>query len=201
MGSWLNNDGLLIAYGQSEALASPGGDYEVHGSGLLVLDFLIPLTSVVPIATAPVYANIFNQTNAAAAGFVSSNLIPNNMLLEKVEIYTEVAAATSTSATLFVGTWDLTTNTSINPAGLVNALPIASINAAGLLTTLTAGATNAGGQLGAVLYNGGGPGPIVAHQLAFTVQTSTGTYTAGKLRLRAYLRRSLATDTSSSVDD
>lgn len=197
MASWLNSDGLLIGFGVSEALAATGGEYEDHVTGNKIQDYLINLTS---LSTAtPVYANILNQTNMAVAGFASRDLFPCNHILEKVEVYTEIGATTGTSAALNVGFWDQTANATISATGAVNALAVTSMATAGQLITLTNGVTSVGAKQGLVVYNAGIP--AVNHQILVSVQTSVGTFTAGIVRVRLWSRRSLAQDTSSSVDD
>ena len=124
-GTWQNSDGLVIVYGTGEALAATGGEYEDHITGNVIMDYVIPLTA---LSTAtPVYANIANQTNIAAAGFVTRDLFENNMILEKVEIYTEVGATTGSSAALNVGFWNIQTNAVISATGAVNALAAAGV--------------------------------------------------------------------------
>lgn len=200
-GSWLNSDGLLIGFGVAESYGDTGGEYPDVITGSIVYDFVIPM-SALSTAT-PVYANLLNQIPVATSGFVTRDFFPTNFLLEKVELFTE-QTVTGSSGTLNVGFWDITANTVISATGAVATATLASLATVGTLTTLTVGATYAGAKLGQVVYSAPGYNtgvPFTPHQIGITAQIGSGTFTGGAVRVRLWGRRSLATDTSSSVDD
>lgn len=185
MASWTNSDGLTLYYGVTEGQGAVGGEYKDHPSGLLVTDILLDLKLL----------------TTSANSFLSRDLVPNNMILEQVDLFTEVAA-TGSSGTLDIGFYDLTAAATISDTGAVAVATLASIAAVGTLTHIVIGSSFVGTLVGLPIYAGSATGaPFTAHQVAINAKIGSGTFTAGRIRVRLYMRRTLAADTSSSIDD
>jgi len=190
IGSYLNDDGLLIQYGTQKAIPQDGGDYVTFGSNR-VAEVLVDLKS---LTTSP---QVQSLTTSFPAGY--------NVFIEKVELTVEEASAGGTSFSVGLGYFsgstyaNVTSRTETSTSGgyssqsnvsnlpgvtassntaFVNALVNASTNAAGDLITLSTGSTSAGGLIGTTSTD-------VTHQLYITA-LAAGTYTAGLVRVRIY---------------
>lgn len=155
---WTNADGLRIAYGQSEAALGNGGEYKTFDL-FRVIDVEIDLATL-------------NQTE----DIVSRVVFPFGKVLGKVEVITDVAAATGVAIDVGFQTLD---GDVVDEDGILAAFPIASMNAEGEYITLTDGGTNAGALVGVVAH--------ASEPLYITASRTTATaFTAGRIRLRLH---------------
>lgn len=174
MGVWTNSDGLTIVFGTDEATKAQGGDYEDFSFGDQVVDFALDLTTLTSSADETI-------------NYPQPMYLPVNTVLQRVDIITEVAVTTGTSATLDIGIYDQTTASSVSTTAIVSALAQSTIATAGTVTSITTGVTGAGTKMGLVMkaWTSGAP-----DQIYVTARTGTGTFTAGKVRVRLFLYKS-----------
>jgi hypothetical protein len=155
--TWLNNDGLFIKYGVTEAGPATTGEYNFQGSHYL--------ETVITLSTLAATPTILDDTVK----------VPRGSVVYRIETYAEVAA-TGSGALLNVGLIreDRTTENDYN--GYIAVLPLTSIDATGETTTLTPGATYAGALAGVPLtYDG-----------FLTADYDTAAYATGKLRVKIF---------------
>lgn len=164
--NWLNNDGLFLQFGTDQTTSETAGEYSGSDTPNRIVEVLIDLTKLT--STAAVQSNnvIFP---APPAG---------QMYIEKVELTVETASTGGTSFSVGLIQMDRATIPSNYSTAFVNALINASTNAVGDLITMSAGSTSAGGLIGSQPANATGPYYITA--------LASGTYTAGKVRVRIY---------------
>lgn len=161
MGTWYNNDGLLVKYGTNESTATPAGTFPTMVSGMHVTELILnPLTAL-------------TTTNTIQADSV---VIPANAVFHKIEILAETLATSGGSATLDIGLSRLDRSTELDYDGLVAQLALTAIDTTGETTTLTKGSTGAGALIGTSNANAG----------LLTARYNTAAFTAGKLRVRIY---------------
>src|SRR6266576_3960009 len=82
-GNWLNNDNLYLEFGTTKAVVEPAGEFKQYGDNRVV-EVLIDLTTLT--STAAIQSNTL---------FFPSGT--SNIFIEKVQMVTEVAAASGTS--------------------------------------------------------------------------------------------------------
>lgn len=157
MGVWVNNDGLRIKLGTSEAAVTRGGEVNVLGEKR-VFEVRFALT---PLAT----------TEAVQAYGV---YVPAGFYVEEVEVEVNVAATSGGSATLDIGLIRQDLSTTYDDDGLVAAAALSTINTAGKRLNLIAGSTAAGALIGTTLANTG----------VITASYNTAAFTAGEVTLR-----------------
>jgi hypothetical protein len=160
MASWYNNDGLLIKYGATEAVAGQAGEFEVEGSNR-------------------VQEVVFNlvDLNTSTQVILDDNVnVPKNARIEQIVIEVETAATSGGSATLDFGLVRNDRTTELDYDGFIAAQALAGINAAGKKITYTVGTTSVGALIGTTLAN---PGLLVA-------KAGTAVFTAGRVRIRIY---------------
>lgn len=155
--TWFNNDGLMLKYGPTKAVATTAGDYKTFGE-LREVELTIDLTT---LTSSPV---IVNDVTFFQAG----------VKIQQVIVIASTAAVGAT-ATLDIGLQKLDRATEIDYNGIVAALPVGSIDATGEQTTLTPGATYAGVLMGTT--TGSDPGYLTANY-------NTAAFTAGVVRVR-----------------
>lgn len=190
-GSWTNSDGLTLYYGVQEAQLANGGDHEDYMAGQRVDEFIIDLSALITA----------NPTQ------VSRALFPNNFILDRLEIYVPVVAASSGTGTLGIGLWDLTAAATISDTAIASGVTTAIMTAGGLINVISApagstawGNTYAGANMGLVGYNWVQP-PVTAtpqHQVVITAKAGTAVFQSGVVRCRLFSHRDLATDTTYS---
>lgn len=181
-GNWFNNDGLYIEFGTSKSTVQDVGIFDSH-DGTQYVDMGIDLTT---LTTTPA---IQSQTTffPPAGGTPGAN--SNTWIIDRVELTVDVAATTGTAATLKVGLIqdDRTTTPSNYAQAFINAETTAQMATVGdrLLyvgaDSLPAGSTKGGILIGTTPAAATGPYYI-------TATTGTGTFTAGKVRVRIYFR-------------
>lgn len=166
--AWFNSDGLYIKYGQEEGVVGTAGEFEDTLAGVRVIEAVIDLTTL----------------NTSSLLIVDDNVrFPKNHFLERAELYVDVAATSGGAATLdvgFVSTVDR--STAVAAAGAASAVALTAINAIGKVVRLQLGDTGAGTSAGLVVST-----TTVSHIAA---KAGTAVFTAGKLRVRLYFRKS-----------
>jgi hypothetical protein len=185
IGSWSNQDGLLLQFGTQKAASEQAGDFLSYGD-TREAELRIDLTS---LTTIPVVQSL---TTFLPAG--------TNMMIEQVDVYTDVGQTGNSSAltvglgyiaTPYTGTYvnvtqfgnlmSLPAVTAISTSALVTSMAVASFTTAGQKTVLNEGTAPAGAYIGSFSTNTTNPTYI-------TAQAQTGTYTAGTVRLRIRYR-------------
>lgn len=158
MGTWMNNDGLFIKLGTSEAAQGVAGEYRTGGPTRMD-EVTLTMTS---LTTGPAIVddNVF---------------LPAGARIEKVEVVT-TTASTGATAVLNVGLMRTDRSTVTAAGGLVAAMPLATVDTAGETTVLTVGATSAGTLIGTTLAN-------VNYICA---DWDTAAFTAGKVLIRIF---------------
>lgn len=163
--NWYNNDGLFIQYGTDKAAVETAGEFLSYGSNRVV-EVLIDLTTLTSTAAVQSNTTFFP---APPSG---------QLYIEKVELTVETASASGTSFSVGLIQADRSTIPSGYSTAFVNALINASTNAVGDFVSMTAGSTSAGGLIGT--YPAAATGPY------YITALSSGTYTAGKVRVRIF---------------
>lgn len=132
MSTWVNDDGLLVKFGTTEATVAKAGETRPFGAGHLV-EFDVLYSDLAAFGTEKILADTVT--------------IPEDALLEKVEFYVETAFA-GTNATLSFGLIDQDRTTEIDADGIDATIAVGS---------LTDGATITcdGALIGDVLTNAG----------------------------------------------
>lgn len=188
-GSWTNSDGLTIYFGVQEALLANGGDYEDFSAGTRVDEFIINLSALITA----------NPTQ------VSRSLFPNNFLLDRLEIFVPVVAASSGTGTLSIGLWDLTAGATISDTAIASGVTTAILAVGADLVVVSSpagntayGNTYAGANMGLVGYAWAQPPTTSAHQIVITAKAGTAVFQSGLVRCRLYSHRDLGTDTTYS---
>lgn len=130
--TWVNEDGLLVKFGPTEAAVAKAGEVQPYGNTHLV-EFDVLYSDLAAFGTEKILADTVT--------------IPEGALLEKAEFYVETAFAGAT-ATLSFGLIDQDRTTAIDADGIDAAIAVGS---------LTDGATIAcdGDLIGDVLANAG----------------------------------------------
>lgn len=193
-GNYLNKDGLAIQFGTSKANTENWGDYVMYGTSR-VCEGLIDLTTLTTAAPSAFstaiqsLTTLFGPAGGAAGSVPGAGGNSNTWFIEHVELIVETAATTSTSATLKVGLVELDMSTV--PSNYDHALINAETNAAMATVgdcqiyvgadSVPAGSTHGGTLIGSTPAAATGPYYI-------TAQTGTGTFTAGKVRVRIFYR-------------
>ena len=159
MGTWTNNDGLYITYGQTEATATVGGQINALGRDQ-VIEFDIDLTTL---------------TSTTSTILLNNVVIPDNSQITKVTVLvTEVSAGANANFDLGLIKLDRTTEIDFN--GLIAAGDDWHAGAIGTETSYTAGSTEAGALMGTVITD---PALIVAYY-------DTAAFTDGTIKVNIY---------------
>lgn len=168
--NYTTKSGLFLQFGTDKAIPEVFGDYVNFGANR-VIEGVINLTSLSTTA-------IIVSNTTFFPGFATTPLA-NSLFIEKIELIPEIAATTSSSATLSIGL--IQSDRATVPSGygtaLVNALAQTSLTPLDAIYTIVGGTTGAGGLIGA------GPAVLTAPYF-ITAATGTGTFTAGQLRVR-----------------
>jgi hypothetical protein len=131
MGSWTNNDGLYIKYGQTEITPSIGG--AIVSNDVQKIQFDLDLTTL---------------TDTAAV-LMDNVVIPDNSIVTKVTVLvTEVTAGTNSNLNL--GLVQLDRTTAVDVDGLLAAADAWHTSAIGTVTEYVVGTTEAGADIGQV---------------------------------------------------
>lgn len=155
MGTWTNNDGLYIKYGQTEVTPSIGGTVVSYGE-VQKIEFDLDLTTL---------------TDTAAV-LMDNVVIPDNSIITKVTVFvTEVTAGTNSNLNL--GLHQLDRTTAVDADGLLAAADAWHTSAIGTVTEYVVGTTEAGADVGQLTTV---PCLIVGYY-------DTGAYTDGTLKI------------------
>lgn len=137
MGTWMNNDGLYIKLGATEATHTTGGEYNMPG----------------PVRIEEVDVDL-TLLGSSSAIIDDSIMFPAGAFIEYVEVVNRVAA-TGSGATLNLGLVRKDRTTAIDVDGLLVTAPITDWNAAGETLRYTEGVTGHGALIGTKLaYTG-----------------------------------------------
>lgn len=191
-GNWTNSDGLTIYYGTQEAWLDAGGEYGGDAStGQSVHDYIIDLAAL----------------STANPTMLSRTHFPCNFIVDKVELFVEVVAASSGSGTLNIGAWDLTAAATISDTALVAAATTAILAAQSDIIVIGApagntalGNTYAGTKVGLPVYSVVLPATAanLFHDIVLTAKAGTAVFQSGVVRVRIYAHRSNHADTTYS---
>lgn len=181
-GNWMNGDGLYLEFGTTKATTQDMGVYHSH-EGLQYVDFGLDLTTLTTAVSILSQTTFFPPAGASAGGN------SNTWIIERAELAVDTAATSGTSATLKVGLVqdDRTTVPSNYDHAIINAETTAAMATVGDrqvyigADSVPAGSTHGGTLIGTTPAAATGPYYI-------TAQTGTGTFTAGKVRVRIYFR-------------
>lgn len=154
MGTWTNNDGLYIKYGQTEVTPSIGG--AIVSTGAQKIEFDLDLTTL---------------TDTAAV-LMDNVVIPDNSIITKVTVVvTELTAGTNSNLNL--GLHQLDRTTAVDADGLLAAADAWHAATIGTVTEYVVGTTEAGADIGQVTTV---PCLIVGYY-------DTGAFTDGTLKI------------------
>lgn len=140
-GSWTNSDGLYLQFGTAKAAAEGGGEYAMWGPNR-VAEVVINLSSITAVTTQTIVSNTLFFPEG------------QGLTVEKVELFTEIAASTTGGPTLSIGLMQgdrVTTASAGGATAFITTVSSTSMTTAGQLTTYTAGQSGAGGLIG--VYN------------------------------------------------
>lgn len=165
---WTNADGLRVTFGAERAEPHNGGAISTMGAQKLIEAEIAALSE---LADTP---EVVGREDGGASYGV---FIPKGAVIEKVEIFTSVAADSAGDA----GVLDLglirtdAAGTEIDYDGLAANLPQANMDA-GETHTITLGATGAGALIGTTL----------AHNGLLVASYDTAQFSAGSIKIRVY---------------
>lgn len=163
MGTWINNDGLYIKYNDTEATAHSGGEIAEQGI-VRAMSFELDITD---LTTSNTFVN--------DVCFFDKGIRVENVAIDVID-----AVTTSSSACLNLGFISTDRSTAYNAStpgqAMLAALPAASMATKGLIVDNKVGSTYVGNLVGSTLTKNG----------LLIAATSTGTFTAGYIVIRAY---------------
>jgi hypothetical protein len=170
---WLNDDGLLVAFGRDEAVLSRAGEYGTVAEGRHCVSVMIDLASL------PTAASGDEQIQD------DSVTIPNGAFIEKIEVLVVEEPTTSGSPNLDLGLVDQDRSTEIDFNGLLAAADAFETGTdLGALVVYDTTTTESGALVGTVLTNTG----------LITASADTADWTDGTLQVRIYYSIPLAAD-------
>ncbi len=165
MGTWLNSDGLYIKYGTDLGVSgSAAGEYKTFGPARMI-EVEVELSELTATET------ILNDVT----------WLPANCQIERVDVVTEVAAATGTAIDVGFIRRDRTTEEDYD--GLLAAFPTAQMNAVGELIsfyeshTVPTTMTGTGALVGQTLAN---------DSFISASRTDATAFTAGRVKIRIH---------------
>lgn len=180
MGSWINNDGLVLQYGPQKASVATAGDFLSYGETRQI----------------EVTINLANLTTTAIVQDLVTKFPAGTgqVFIEKVIVETEVGMTVGTATAFSVGLGYLTTGTyvtvgsntyppvtTISDTAFVAGALNATVTTAGQQNVLTTGSTGAGAYIGATSTD-------TTHDNYITAKSVGGTYTAGTIKVRIFYR-------------
>lgn len=154
MGTWTNNDGLYIKYGQTEVTPSIGG--AIKSDDVQKIQFDLDLTTL----------------TTTRAVLMDNVVIPDNSIITKVTVLVTEATA-GTNSNLNLGLVKLDRTTEIDEDGLVAAGDGWHAAAIGTIEEYVQGSTEHGAVLGTIITD---PALIVGYY-------DTGAFTDGTLKV------------------
>lgn len=159
MAEWINNDGLRVWLGNTEAEVTRAGETTNYG-GDRVWEFILDLTDL--------------GTASALVDDSRSTPIPSGVFWSEVEVMTEIAVTSGGLAVLNLGLVRQDTTTAYDADGFLAAAPLADFNAAGETIVYKIGVTGVGAFIGTSTANAG----------FLVADYDTAAFTAGRLRIR-----------------
>jgi hypothetical protein len=154
MGQYVDNTGLLRKLGQDEATVGKGGHYRKDGPAAMI-EFDL----------------------GTAQGIVDKHtMIPEAVLIEKVELITTVGATSAGSARLDVGVVDIDFVGNDDDDALIAAELYESMGTVGNIVTYTQGSTRHGDLVGT----------ITTKPLYVTASYDTAVFATGRAKLRIH---------------
>lgn len=170
MGTWLNSDSLYVKYGTDEGISPNSAGATLEGSGRETIEIVLDLTTLTETETI--------QNDVC--------VIPDDSLIESIEVVTLVAAATGTA--IDVGTVHTSRNTSdseytADPDSLLAAFITATMSEVGeytFMSAVAASAVPAGTTTKGTLI-----GEVTTAPLLITAsRTDSTAFTAGRILIR-----------------
>lgn len=167
MGQYVNADGLLRKMGQDEAITGKGGHFRKDGPTAMIELDLGLLASLPDDATTVV--------NGTAQGIVDKHtMIPEGVLIEKVDLVFTVGATAAASARLDVGVVDIDFVSNDDDDALIAAEH--SDYAVGTTIEYTQGSTRHGDLVGTV----------TTKPLYITASYDTAVFSTGRAKVRVH---------------
>lgn len=167
MGQYVNADGLLHTLGQTEATVGKGGHYRKEGPAAMI-ELDLGLLSALPDDATTV-------VNGTAQGIVDKHtMIPEGVLIEKVELVFTTAATAAASARLDVGVVDSDFVGNDDDDALIQAAH--SDQPVGTILTYTQGSSGHGDLVGTV----------TTKPLYITASYDTAVFSAGRAKVRVH---------------
>lgn len=165
--AYLHGDGVYQKYGTEKATATKAGEYKMFGEDRMIEIRSLDLTTLT--TTAAIVSDVVRW--------------PATYVVSEVEVWTKTAATTGTSAALDVGLIQSNRSTEIDFDGILDAVAVTDMNADGekvrKLGPPASGGLGVLADKDSVTATAGG---------YITASTSTGTFTAGVVDVRIYLR-------------
>ncbi len=157
MGTWLNNDGLLVRFHRSEGDLSKTGEYNTLGPTRVI-------ETKIDLATLPTGSTILDD-------YVT---VPRGARIEYIEVLTDVAATSGGTSNLNFGVVRTDRSTTYDADGFLASFALSNINAVGKYTKVVVGSTGAGTLVGTTLAYAG----------LLVADVDTAVFTAGTIRVR-----------------
>lgn len=159
MGEWINNDGLRVWIGTTEAEVTRAGEQQAY-DGTRIFETIIDLANL--------------GTASALLEDTRTTVLPSGLRIDEIEIINETAATSGGSATLNLGLVRQDTTTTYDADGFVAAAALTTFDTAGETSVIRVGSSGAGAFLGTSLANAG----------FLVADYDTAAFTAGRLRVR-----------------
>lgn len=172
MATWINDDGLEVRLGTTEAEVTRGGELPSAGD-MRKFEFNLTLTAL--------------GSTSALVPDTTGILIPSGFVLHKVKIITETAATSAgNAATINLGLIRQDKSTTYDVDGILAAWDPDDPTVAGETVEVVEGSSGSGVLVGAVLANSG----------YLVADYDTEAFTAGELRIviEGYVKRPAATN-------
>lgn len=161
--NWYNNDGLFIQYGTDEAITAKSGELNVQGEKLQQTEYVVAAVGLSSTAATP---TILDYTS----------YVPKGSRIHQIQTISEVACTSAGSPTLDFGFQRTDHSTELDYNGCLAAQAFTTVDGLGETTTTNFGSAAAGALVGTTLAFNGVP----------TVNTNSGTYTAGTIIIRLF---------------
>lgn len=158
MAEWINNDGLRVWIGNTEAEVTRSGEQQSL-DGVRVFETIIDLANL--------------GSSSALLEDTRTTVIPSGLRIDEIQVINETAA-TGTNATLNLGLVRQDTTTTYDADGFLVAAPRTDWDAAGETLVYRVGTTGAGAFLGTTLANAG----------FLVADYDTAAFTAGRILVR-----------------
>ncbi len=181
--NYTTGSSLFLQFGTDKAIPEAFGEYVSYGANRII-EGSIDLTKLTTSAL------IVSNTCFFPA------LPSTKTFIEKIELIVETAATTGTSAAFDLGLiqWDRTTVPAGYGTALCNAVAQSALTPLGTIVTISGQSTGYGSLIGSGPANATAPYYI-------TAATSTGTFTAGQIRVRILYHNLINLTTGSNITE